>query len=116
MVSIDLDKINSLLDVLKGLNIKEAVSLRKRLNKEKQKITVPKPKPEFKPSNIFDANKRRSNFMKNVWNYIKLLRDTYPELREQFTPRQMFSQYFARRRGEDIDIGEVYWQNPSLPK
>ena len=116
MVSIDLDKINFLLDGLKGLKIKEAVSLRKRLHKEKQKIAVPEPKPEFEVSNVLDANKRRSNFMKNVWNYVKLVRDTYPELREQFTPRQMFSQYFARRRGEDIEIGDVYWQNPSLPK
>ena len=113
---LDVDKINSLLAQLRGLKIKEAVSLRKRLRKEKQKITVPKPKKEFKPSNVSDANKRRSNFMKNVWNFIKLIRDTYPEVREQFTPRQMFSQYFARRRGEDIEIGDVYWQNPSLPK
>ena len=116
MVSIDLDKINSLLDGLKGLKIKEAVSLRKRLNKEKEKIAVPEPKPELEVSDVLDANKRRSNFMKGVWNYVKLVRDTYPELREQFTPRQMFSQFFARRRGEDIEIGDVYWQNPSLPK
>ncbi len=60
-----------------------------------------------------NANKRRSSFMKGVWNYLKLLRDTYPELREQFTPRQMFSQFFARRRGEDVDINDVFWQNPS---
>ena len=116
MVKIDLDKINALLDVLKGLKIKEAVSLRKRLNKEKEKIAVPEPKPELEVSDVFDANKRRSNFMKGVWNYVKLVRDTYPELREQFTPRQMFSQFFARRRGEDIEIGDVFWQNPSLPK
>jgi len=116
MVKIDLDKINALLDVLKGLKIKEAVSLRKRLNKEKEKIAVPEPKPELEVSDVLDANKRRSNFMKGVWNYVKLVRDTYPELREQFTPRQMFSQFFARRRGEDIEIGDVFWQNPSLPK
>jgi len=116
MVKIDLDKINSLLDVLRGLKIKEAVSLRKRLNKEKKKFVILKPKPDAKVREVLDANKRRSNFMKGVWNYVKLVRDTYPELREQFTPRQMFSQYFARRRGEDIEIGDVFWQNPSLPK
>jgi len=112
-MGLDVDKINSLLDQLKGLKIKEAVSLRKRLRKEKQKITVPKPKKEFKASNVSDANKKRSNFMKGVWRLIKLLRDTYPDLREEFTPRQMFSQYFARRRGEDVDINDVFWQNPS---
>lgn len=112
MKSIDLDKINSLLDQLKGLRIKEVISLRKRLTKEKEKLVVPEPKPEF-TSNVFDANKKRSSFMKGVWRYIKLLRDTYPELRDKFTPRQMFSQYFARRRGKDVDINDVFWQNPS---
>ena len=113
MVSIELNKINAILEQLKGLHIKEAVSLRKRLNKEKEKIIVPIPEPEFVAPDLLSANKRRSSFMKGVWNYLKLLRDTYPELREQFTPRQMFSQFFARRRGEDVDINDVFWQNPS---
>jgi len=113
MVSIELNKINAILEQLKGLHIKEAISLRKRLNKEKEKIAVPIPEPEFVAPDLFDANKRRSSFMKGVWRYIKLVRDTYPELREQFTPRQMFSQFFARRRGEDVDINDVFWQNPS---
>jgi hypothetical protein len=113
MISIELDKINAILEQLKGLHIKEVISLRKRLNKEKQKITVPIPKPKFVAHDMDNANKKRSSFMKGVWHYIKLLRDTYPELREQFTPRQMFSQFFARRRGEDVDIHDVFWQNPS---
>ena len=113
MVSIELNKINAILEQLKGLHIKEAVSLRRRLNKEKEKIVVPTPKPAFVAPDMNNANKRRSSFMKGVWNYLKLLRDTYPELREQFTPRQMFIQFFARRRGEDVDINDVFWQNPS---
>lgn len=110
---LDLDKINALLDELKGLKIKEATSLRKRLNKEKEKLKVPEPKPEFTRPDLFEANKRRSSFMKGVWNYVKLIRDTYPELRDKFTARQMFSQFFARRRGEQVDINDVFWQNPS---
>ncbi len=110
MKSIDIDKINSLLDGLKSLRIKEAVTLRKRLTKEKQKletqIKIPKPK-------IFDPNQKRSSFMKNVWRYVKLTYDTYPELREKYTLKQVFSQFFARRRGEDVDINDVIWQNPS---
>jgi len=54
--------------------------------------------------------------MTRVWRYVKLLLDTYPELRKNFTARQLFLQYFARRRGEDVEINEVQWQNPSLPK
>lgn len=112
MVSIELDKINAILDQLKGIKIKEAISLRKRLNREKEKIVVPIPEPEF-VAPVINANKRRSNFMKGVWRYIKLVRDTYPELREQYSSREMFSQYFARRRGEDVDIKDIFWQNPS---
>ena len=108
-MDISIDKLDELLSQLSGIRIKEAVSLRKRLTKEKQKletqIKIQKPKS--------DPNKKRSSFMKNVWRYIKLLRDTYPELRDKFTSRQMFSQYFARRRGEDVDINDVFWQNPS---
>ena len=110
---LELDKINVILGELKGLKFKEAVSLRKRLRLEKKKIAAPKPAPTITVVDKTLANKRRSNFMKGVWNYVKLLRDTYPDLREQFTPRQMFSQYFARRRGEDVDINDVFWQNPS---
>ena len=113
MVSIELNKINAILEQLKGLHIKEAISLRKRLNKEKEKITVSIPKPKFVAHDMNNANRKRSRFMKGVWDYLKLLRDTYPELREQFTPRQMFIQFFARRRGEDVDINDVFWQNPS---
>ena len=117
MVNFELDKLSEILNSLKNIpNIKEVRELRKRLNKEKKKITtqkVSKPKPELIVRDVFDANKRRSNFMKGVWRYVKLVRDTYPELREQFTPRQMFSQFFARRRGEDVDINDVFWQNPS---
>ncbi len=113
MVSIEIDKINAILDQLKGLKIKEAVLLRKRLTKEKTKFETPEPKPKFVSPDIDNANKKRSTFMKGVWCYIKLVRDTYPELREQFTPRQMFSQFFARRRGENVDINDVFWQNPS---
>jgi len=112
-MGLDVDKINAILAELKGLKFKEVVSLRKRLRTEKKKIASPKTIPKITVSDKTLANKRRSNFMKGVWNYVKLLRDTYPELREKFTPRQMFSQYFARRRGEDVDINDVFWQNPS---
>lgn len=111
MKSINLNKINSLLEELKPLKIKEAVTLRKRLTKEKEKLetqsNIPQPK-------ISDSNKKRSIFMKNVWRYVKLIYDTYPELREKYTLKQVFSQFFARRRGQDVDIDDVVWQNPSV--
>lgn len=110
MKSFDLDKINSLLENLKGIRVKEATFLRKRLEKEKKRLskdkTVEKPKPTV-------SNNRRSSFMKGVWNYVKLVYDQYPELRKNYTVKDVFSMFFARRRGEDVEINDVIWQNPS---
>ncbi|GKS67414.1 hypothetical protein YTPLAS73_09610 [Nitrosarchaeum sp.] len=110
MKSIDLDKINSLLEELKNLQFREAITLCKRLKKEKQKLETQKP-PKQKPT--VNTNQKRSSFMKNVWRYVKLTYDTYPELREKYTLKQVFAQFFARRRGEDVEINDVIWQNPS---
>ncbi len=41
MVDFNINKLNELLNQLKGLRIKEAVNLRKRLEKEKSKL-IPK--------------------------------------------------------------------------
>lgn len=112
-MALDIDKITALLDNLKGLKIKEATYLRKRLVKEKEKLQSPEAKPEFVQPDLFEANRRRSSFMKGVWNYVKLILDTYPDIRNNYTPRQVFKMFFARRRGEQVEINDVYWQNPS---
>jgi hypothetical protein len=113
MVFFDLDKINKLLDELKNLpKIREIRELKKRLTKEKQKlIIIPIPDPIPKPKS--EKNKNHSNFMTGVWKYVKLLYDNYPQLREKYSIKQVFLMFFARRRGEDVDIDDVYWQNPS---
>ena len=113
MKSFDLDKINSLLSELKTVRIKEAVHLRKRLQKEKEKLTKPQIQVSKKAKQSAQTNARRSSFMKNVWRYVKLVYDTYPDLRKKYTLKQVFAQFFARRRGEDIDIDDVKWQNAS---
>ena len=116
MVKFDTDRLDELLDLLgKVPKIKEVTELSKRLLQEKEKI-------EFKPIEIpkltkeqirIDANQKRSSFMKGAWDFVKLIYDNYPQLREQFTIKDLFSQYFARRRGEDVTISDVFWQNPS---
>ena len=113
MKSFDLDKINSLLSELKSVRIKEAVTLRKRLQKEKAKFTKSQIQISKKTKQKTETNARRSSFMKNVWRYVKLVYDTYPDLRKKYTLKQVFAQFFARRRGEDIDIDDVKWQNAS---
>jgi len=116
LVEFDKDKLNELLKLLGSVpKIKEVKELSKRLQKEKAKIktkpiTIPKVPAEQKR---IEANQKRSTFMKGVWDFTKLIFDNYPQLREQFTIRDLFSQYFARRRGEDVSISDVFWQNPS---
>ena len=116
LVEFDKDKLDELLRLLGSVpKLKEVKQLSKRLQKEIRKlktksITIPKLSVEQRR---IEANQKRSTFMKGVWDYAKLIFDNYPQLREQFTIRDLFSQYFARRRGEDVSISDVFWQNPS---
>ncbi len=116
LVEFDKDKLDELLRLLGSVpKLKEVKQLSKRLQKEIRKIktksiTIPKLSVEQRR---IEANKKRSTFMKGIWDFTKLIYDNYPQLREQFTIRDLFSQYFARRRGEDISISDVFWQNPS---
>ena len=105
MVKFSINKLNELLKSLKGLRIKEAVSLRKRLEKEKVKLV-----PEVvKVERIQSANVKRSSKLQRYWRYVKLIRDNFPdnsvkEIRKQLTVRQ---------QGQETDIPDAIWQNPS---
>ena len=116
MVEFDKDKLDELLRLLGSVpKIKEVKQLSKRLQKEIRKIktkSITTPKVSVEQRRI-EANQKRSEFMKGVWDFTKLIYDNYPQLREKFTIRDLFSQYFARRRGEDVSISDVFWQNPS---
>jgi len=116
LVEFDKDKLDELLKLLGSVpKIKEVKQLSKRLQKEIRKIktkSITTPKVSVEQRRI-EANQKRSTFMKGVWDYVKLIFDNYPQLREKFTIRDLFSQYFARRRGEDVSISDVFWQNPS---
>jgi len=115
MVSFDLDKINSLLEELKNLpKIKEIRELTKRLTKEKKRL-VPKAEPIKVPAEQrqLEANLRRSTLMKKKWNYIRQVWSNYPEIREKFGLKELFSQFHKRRKGKDVAVDDVFWQNPS---
>jgi len=108
MVTINLDKINSLLDELKGLKIKEAVSLRKRLKQEKkrltQKVTRPKPVQVSKES----INLIRSVKQKRNWKYWKNIADISGE-----KVSDVRNQWSKRKKGFKVKISDAIWQNPS---
>ncbi|MDH5463597.1 MAG: hypothetical protein OEW49_04750 [Nitrosopumilus sp.] len=118
MAKKEFSKLKEQLDSLKNIpNFAETRALRKRLQRELSKLTRQKIKQKHTSKIISkkELNQKRSSFMKGVWDYVKLILDTYPQLREKHTAKDMFLMYFARRRGEDVSVGDVFWQNPSLP-
>ena len=105
MVKFNLNKLNELLGSLKGLRIKEAVSLRKRLEKEKVKLV-----PEVvKVERIQSANVKRSSKLQRYWRYVKLIRDNFPDN----TVKEIRKQLTVRQQGQETDIPDAIWQNPS---
>ena len=105
MVEFSINKLNELLKSLKGLRIKEAVSLRKRLEKEKVKLV-----PEVvKVERIQSANVKRSSKLQRYWRYVKLIRDNFPD----FSVKQIRKQLTVRQQGQETDIPDAVWQNPS---
>ena len=110
MVDFTLDKLNDILEELKGLKIKEAVSLRKRLEKEKRKLIPTKPQVKIsKETRQISANKIRSTKLKRYWRYIKLIRDNFPNLETN----QIRTQLKKRQQGLESEISDAIWQNPS---
>ena len=110
MVDIELDKINSILDQLKGLKIKEAVSLRKRLVKEKISLQV-KEETKIKVTEFPKITKGQkiSRTLKKRFRYLRLIRNQFPEI-SWLELRREFSR---REKGLDSKIPDVVWQNPS---
>ena len=106
MVEFSLNKLNELLGSLKGLRIKEAVLLRKRLEKEKEKLV---PKEVLKVERIQSANVKRSSKLQRYWRYVKLIRDNFPDLKTNKIRKQLKE----RQQGQQVEIPDAVWQNPS---
>ena len=112
MVIFDIDKVNELLEQLKGLRIREAINLRKRLQKEKVKLIhkIKEPVAIVSASTIKQiANQKRSSKLQKYWRYIKLIRDNFPDLKTN----QIRTQLKKRSQGLKSNIPDAIWQNPS---
>ena len=112
MVSFDKDKLSEQLKALKELPpIKEVRELRKRLERELAKLT-PKEAVEARPSDQgikISANIKRSSKLSRYWRYIKLVRDNFPNLKTI----EIRHQLKKRQEGQEVDIPDAIWQNPS---
>ncbi|MDE1769023.1 MAG: hypothetical protein KGI28_00535 [Thaumarchaeota archaeon] len=111
MVDFTLDKLDEILGQLKKLpKIKEAINLRKRLEKEKEKL-VPQVKEITVPTidKKIIANQKRSSKQKRNWHYAKLIRNYFPEKPILEIRREIAK----RKRGEGSSISDAVYQNPS---
>ena len=111
MVTFDKNKLSELLKSLKDFpQLKEVKALKSRLEKEKVKIT---PKPVVKPTptkaEVTAVNLKRSKALKKHFGYLRLIRDNFPNLKFA----EIRKQFSKKRRGEESDIPDVIWQNPS---
>jgi hypothetical protein len=110
MVDMSLDKLNTILDQLKGIRIKEAIYLRQRLEKEKEKLVPQEQKVEISKEQIqISANQKRSSKLSRYWRYVKLIRDNFPDLQTNEIRKQLK----LRQQGQKTKIPDAIWQNPS---
>jgi len=107
MVEISIDKLDAILNQIKGLRIKEAIDLRKRLQHEK--IKQKSSKKVIKQTIKISANQNRSSKLQKYWRYVKLIRDNFPDV----TTNQIRSQLKQRRKGIKTKIPDAIWRNPS---
>ena len=107
-MDITIDKLDAILEHLKGIRIKEVLSLRKRLEKEKEKL-IPKEIEIKIPKEKESANQKRSSKLSRYWRYVKLIRDNYPHL----TTNEIRKQLKIRQQGQKTKIPDAVWQNPS---
>jgi len=110
MTDFTLDKLNAILDQLKGIRIKEAVNLRQRLEKEKEKLIPQEQEIKIPKEQIqISANQKRSSKLSRYWRYVKLIRDNFPDLQTNEIRKQLK----LRQQGQKTKIPDAIWQNPS---
>lgn len=107
-MDITIDKLDAILDQLKGMRIKEVLSLRKRLEKEKKKLIPQEIEIKIPKENV-SVNQKRSSKLSRYWRYVKLIRDNFPNLKTS----EIRNQLKIRQQGQKTEIPDAIWQNPS---
>ena len=100
---------DKLLEQLKALklfpNNKHVKELRNQIKKKLERLDK-KQKPQIKKQ---QANQSRSGKLRRYHNYIRQIRNNFPNL----SYKQIRSQLSQRRKGKQVSIPDVIWQNPS---
>ncbi|WP_016939638.1 hypothetical protein [Nitrosopumilus sp. SJ] len=101
----DKDKLLKQLDALKIFpNNKLVRELKNQIKTKLKKLEITKPIPPKKNPNL-----TRSNKLKRYHNYIRQIRNNFPNLKYN----QIRKQFAKRKRGDDVSIPDAVWQNPS---
>ncbi len=108
MVLFDKDKLTEQLRALGELpQIREVKALRQRLEKELERFSTKE--IDEKIPEVISPNVKRSSKLSRYWRYVKLVRDNFPNLKV----KDIRSQLKKRQQGEESDIPDAVWQNPS---
>ena len=92
------------------LTFKEAVNLRQRLERERERLVPQEIKIEIPKEQIqISANQKRSSKLSRYWRYVKLIRDNFPNLKTSEIRKQLK----IRQQGQKTKIPDAVWQNPS---
>ena len=111
MVLFDKEKLAEQLRALKELpQIKEVTALRHRLEKELERLSQTLVEEKI-PKQVIEvtSNAKRSSKLSRYWRYVKLIHDSYPNLKL----KEIRSQLKKRQQGQESDIPDAVWQNPS---
>jgi len=99
------DKLLKQLDALKIFPDNKLVKqLKNQIKTKLKKLETIKP-AKTKP----DPNLVRSNKLKKYHNYIRQIRNNFPDLKYN----QIRKQFAKRKKGTDVSIPDAVWQNPS---
>ena len=108
MAIFDKEKILDHLESLRNLpQVKEVKALRQRLEKELERLE--EKEPIVKEVSKSSRDQKRSQALKHHFRYLRLIRNNFPDLKWN----DLRKEYSKKRKGEESNIPDVVWQNPS---
>ena len=99
-----------LLQQLEALKLFPKSKLVRELQKQiKAKLEKIQKQESIKEEKVENVKQTRSSKLKKYHRYLRMIRDNFPDLKYSDI-RKQFSQ---RKKGGDVSIPDVVWQNPS---
>lgn len=107
MTKLDKDEIIRQLENLKNLpKIKEVKALRQRLERELQRLEGIGPITRQVSKS---RSQKISQSLKKHYRYLRMIRNNFPDIKW----KDLRKEYSRKQKGEESDIPDFVWQNPS---